>query len=283
MKRLGLTFCLVLFLISGCSNKSDMEQKFSALRDDYIELVQVRRNDADNLVEFEEIFKRNLYSYLAANPIKAVTTKEVDKYFSDAADKKMRPVALQGVEKSFQLVLIDRLKNEISTAHANTGNDNGTKSYKLAKELLPVLTIVAERREKFVGSDARLDETIEDAFDELEKGVSNGDKPLAEKAKNTLFESVKEVYFLSVCYEMEGISKYRQSNKTKAMEKLLEAKLFFELIAEDTESIKAEKIRQVLAQPLDEVDLKSLKSMLYDAYPVFKSRYDTSSKSIPVI
>ena len=115
-----------------------------------------------------------------------------------------------------------------------------------------------------------------------DSGVSTGNRRLIEKTKDTLLESIEEVYFLSVCYEMEDISKSRQSNKIKAMEKLLETKLFFEMIAKDTESKKAEKIRHVLAQPLDEIDLRKLNSMLYDAFPVFKARYDNSSKSIPV-
>jgi hypothetical protein len=124
-----------------------------------------------------------------------------------------------------------------------------------------------------------------DLFDDLMKAKLSKNKNKYTSTIQKIEEFSVYVYYLAILYELDGIEKFRDSNFTKAEEKQLEGKIFFDIIeyyaelkacnsSSDTNScktfkkLKKEFISGIL-KPVKEMNIKDLLKTLKNLFPFF--------------
>ena len=265
MKRiLSVLFCcLCLFY---CSSNKGSQDKQKQTRFDpgafFIAVEKARISKPVNIPSIDSIYSNHLAPF-----IKTVDPAS-DMAITDAITKGKKNeaphVQSQIISKTIQKVFF----NEIVTLLSSLRNESDEKAYNSAigkiEDYYKVLSPTVIRRSEWIGKNRELEEICRMQLNSLKEYYSH---PSLETSINTLVNTIKKVYILSVFYELVGIAENRGKNKVKCEEKVVEGRIFFETVekyAEDTSLVSA--IKASFETNYTEMDVEKTKEMVSQAF-----------------
>ena len=228
----------------------------------FIAVEKARKSKPVDIPAIDSVYSNYLAPFIkTADPGSDVAITDA---ITKAKKNEAPHVQSQIISKTIQKVFF----NEIVTLLSSLRNESDEKAYNSAigkiEDYYEVLRPTVIRRSEWVGKNQELEEICRMQLNSLKE--YNG-HPSLETSINTLVNTLKKVYILSVFYELVGIAENRGKNKVKCEEKVVEGRIFFETVekyAEDTSLVNA--IKASFETNYTEMDVEKTKEMVSQAF-----------------
>lgn len=265
MKRIFSVVCCCLCLLH-CSTKEDskqeQEQKVFKQGPFYIAVEKARKSKPVDIHAIDSLYANHLAPFIkTVDPgSDAVITGAITK----AKKNEVHHVQSQTISKTIQKVFF----NEVVSLLHSLKNESEEKVYNSAIEKIEdyyeVLSPTVVRRSEWVGKNRELEEVCRMQLASLKESFG---RAALETSIRTLEKTLKEVYILSVLYELVGITENRGKNAEKCEEKVTEGRIFFETVekyAEDSSLVST--VKASFGMDYMEMDVEKTKEMVSRAF-----------------
>ena len=265
MKRILSVICCCLCLLH-CSTKKDSqqehEQKVFKPGAFFIAVEKARKSKPLDIPAIDSVYSNHLAPFIkTVDPGSDVAITEA---IIKAKENEAPHVQSQIISKTIQKVFF----NEIVTLLNSLKNESDEKAFNSAIGktgiYYEVLSPTVVRRSEWIGKNRELEEICRMQFASLKESFGS---PALETSIHTLEKTLKEVYILSVLYELVGIAENRGENREKCEEKVAEGRIFFEIVekyAEDTSLVSS--IKASFETDYMEMDVEKTKVMVSKAF-----------------
>lgn len=264
MKYKLLSFLLVLTLCAACSKKAETTPGFDKQIRQYLSLVEAKQNPTPDLNQI-----KSCYGALSDILTQAGLEAQADQYLAQAeqaTDAKQMDPPLEGLDKTVQQAIVIVIHNALDLIPDSP--KNSTEHIDAVDALYGGIKSTAERRGKYIGSETFFTDTLDACMKKLRSGSDTS--ATIQQIKST----INDIYFLSVLYELEGITANRGVNEIVVQEKQTEGFLFYEIIHPSSkDNAVSEKVRAELAKNGNEIDIDSVKENLKLAFPEKSAQY----------
>ncbi|MBM4152596.1 MAG: hypothetical protein FJ220_03625 [Kiritimatiellaceae bacterium] len=262
MNRKIIICLLVLIGLTACNQKHEETQKIDAQIQHYMEFINAKKGPAPQLDQIKV-----LYDQFSDLLVQADLKSQADLYLAQAATNANMSPFLQGVDKTVQQALVKLMRNELYQLTSKFGRADHVRVDN-AYALYGGLSSVAERRGKYIGSDTLFTSRIEGSFEHLREGVE------IPQAVHMIDQTINDIYFLSVLYEIEGITENRGVNDVIVHEKQIEGLLFYSIIHDAAKDpAVSDKIRAEWGKNGYDINLDEMTEDLRVAFPELSARY----------
>lgn len=277
MKKIlhGYVYIFVaLILINQCTGN----KKYNVIRKEvraYKKIMKLRQESEPDIEQITFIYRNELSSLVSrAGSHLPDIKREIDTYLNNANFSEKVIPALQGVEKSLQLIFVKKIINGLEKVGAQIGGgDKSLKNINDVQEYYAAIENTAKRRGRYIGTENIFHKNIIGGLKIIKKAVLEQNIREYILGQERVVNSIQSIYFLSVLYELEGIAKYRGSKSIKAEEKRIEAMIFFKILmgtAVDDSSILIEK---ELTKKCDNINIHLIIQNLKNAFPILVSKF----------
>ena len=224
MKYLIFLYLVTLLLIS-CSNK---EQKTFTPSTHFYKIENLRKAKPLNFLAIAKIFNENLRANYYESHTDIVS--KIDKAITAGIDNIKPHIQSQIISKELQKLFYLEL----------------IESKDVTENILALKPILL-RRGKWVGKEGEYFDIVSSK----------------EASKNLVKETLVKVFITSVFYELQGIEENRGKDDIKCEEKMVEARIFFETIANEINDVKTKnEISAQLNKTFTDIDIARTRELL---------------------
>ncbi len=265
MKRIIIVALCFLPLLQ-CSTKKDSQgEKKQAPFDPAVYFVEIERTRKSKPVDIVKI--DSIYSHHLAPFVKSVDPAS-DPIIIDAIKKGKNNdaphVQYQIVSKTIQKVFYNEIINSLNKLKTLSDEKVYKTEVEKIKNYYAILSPTVIRRSEWIGKKQELEEVCLLQLNELKELYC---KPTLEKVTNALENTLKEVYVLSIFYELAGIVENRGKNEKKCEEKLAEGRIFFEIVEKyANDSSLVNSIKTLFETDYNEMDIEKARGMVSKAF-----------------
>jgi hypothetical protein len=236
----------------------------NGLSADLGQFVSIRRNKPVDFAFLKQLYERNLQNYVTK--VDESYGTQLDAIVSQAIEQGLKgqdiPANVQWAEKTIQQAFI----LDFLTSLERFGEP---ALWSRIKAAAPVLRAIAERRGAWTGRDSEYPDLFDALLRQIESHAAAREATPLRQGKEQLAGLMRKMLVLSIFYELSGCEKARGGNPNEAVEKVVEAQIYFQSVAEEgrkRDAAVAEAIAGELAKKPDQVDIDLVRSLLRNLY-----------------
>lgn len=279
--RIILTVALLMTFITGCQKMSSTQQDggdggekypLNEPKDnpgnDYFEFVRIRKDKPTDFHALDSLYKKKLSKIVKASDKMNKTSfdSKIQDALNDALAGKDLFANAQIAEKTIQHAFVKNFKRALDDLLRSRNKKQSKLDISAATK---IFVSVAERRGKWIDKGNEYKEAITEMMQLFELSIEQKNMEKAKEIKSQLDNIVNKILFLSVLYELDGLSLARGKNQDTAAEKRIEALIYHQMILDEHQKRNPEgaaMVVQQLARPADEIEIQLVRNLLKTAF-----------------
>jgi len=243
----------------------------TGLSADLGQFVSIRRSKPVDFAILKELYKKNLQSYVTK--VDEYNGTQLDAIVSQALDQGLEgqniPANVQRAEKTIQRAFILDFLTSLDRFGKSHGQEPDDALRARIKAAAPVLRAIAERRGTWTGQGSDYTDLFDGALQQIQSHTAEQESAVLLQSKEQITALMRKMLVLSVFYELDGSEKARGLTPDEAVEKLVEAEIYFQSLYEESkkrDDNAADAIAGELAKKPDQADIDLVRSLLRKLY-----------------
>lgn len=214
-------------------------------------IEQARKKKPIDFSSLDSIYTAELMVFIKSiDPVSDATIKDA---LALGMKNKSPHIQSQIISKTLQKVFFNEINALIQALKVEFDEKTFLKIIAKMEEYYAVISSTVIRRSEWIGQGRELDDICRMHLQEIKKsfGKKNPDQHLHAFAK-----TIRDTYILSVLYELVGIGENRGKNREKCEEKMVEGKIFLDIVEKyATDMTAIETLKPTFTLDYNELDV----------------------------
>jgi len=243
----------------------------TGLAADLSEFVSIRRAKPVDFAALKQLYEKGLRGYVTkvdesyGTQLAAVVSQAI----AQGLQGQDIPANAQWAEKTIQRAFILDFSTSLARVGEPAGEESDAALWARIKAATPVARAIAERRSDWTGRGTEFPDLFDTLLRQVESHAAAREATPLRQSREQVAGLMHKMLVLSVFYELGGCEKARGVNADEAVEKVVEAQIYFQSVDQESrkrDDAAAAAIAGELAKKPEQVDIDLVRSLLRKLY-----------------